>query len=507
MSGFVVGFGKPEKSQIERAFARIRHRGPDASGLGEAGGAMVAQNYLKADGAGSDKSIRFPITSPDQTGLMIGYDGEIGNLDSLPLADTVKGEPFREEQLLLKLYQKHGANLLQHLGDAVFALVISDGKQLFAARDLLGIKTLFYGKQNGAVYFASELKSISEITSDVREFPAGHYMTADGSLHRFASLPERPDSFPGKNVEQMTADVRDIIERSARSRIDFAVPTGALLSGGMDSSVICTVATRMLREKQGPDARLKTFSLGVGESEDIRSARIVSEHLGTDHRELMVDLDTLLRTLPEVIFHLEHFDPSLVRSSVSNFLISRLARQEGREVMLSGEGGDEVFCGYHHMKSMTPKQLYDGQIEILEFLHSNASLRLDRMNQCNSVRVVTPLISGELLTYSLTQIPPEYKVREHDGEKMEKWIFRKAYEKDLPASIVWRSKQEFSQGSGSADVLPGHFDRIISDEELQAAQADFPIIRSKEELYYFRIFTDHFGTGAAVDTVGQWLTL
>lgn len=507
MSGFVAGFGKPDKDTVRRAFDRVRHRGPDASGTAEAGGALVAQNYLRADGAREEHGLRFPITKPDAPQLMIGYDGQIGNLAALPLADTIDGKSFPEERLLLELYRKQGAELLQHLGDAIFAFVISDGKQLLAARDLLGIKTLFYGKKNGVLYFASELKSFNEITDQVKEFPAGHYMTADGSLHRFASLPEMPAGFPDRSVEQMCADIRDIIQRSAQSRIDFEVPTGQLLSGGMDSSVICAISTRMMKEKFGPDKRLKTFSLGVGESEDIHSARIVSKHLGTDHHELIVDLDQLLQMLPEVIYHLEHFDPSLVRSSVANFLISRFAREKGMEVLLSGEGGDEVFCGYSHMKSMTPTELYRGQLEILNFLHSNASLRLDRMNQCNSVKVVTPLISGELLSYSLTRIPPEYKVREHNGEKMEKWIFRKAFENDLPASIVWRSKKEFSQGSGSADVLPRHFDRIISDEELAAAQADHPIIRSKEELYYFRIFTDHFGSGPAVDTVGQWLTL
>ncbi|MBU0987362.1 MAG: asparagine synthetase B, partial [Proteobacteria bacterium] len=146
------------------------------------------------------------------------------------------------------------------------------------------------------------------------------------------------------------------------------------------------------------------------------------------------------------------------------------------------------------------------QMECIEFLHNNASLRLDRMNLCNSLRVVAPLISGELLNYAMA-LPPEYKQRPEGDRKIEKWIFRKAFENVLPKEIVWRLKQEFSQGSGSANVLPAYFEEIITDKELLEAQRSFPIVRSKEELYYFNIFVAHFGSGSAVDTVGQWIRL
>ena len=232
----------------------------------------------------------------------------------------------------------------------------------------------------------------------------------------------------------------------------------------------------------------------------------MAEHIGSEHQELIVDLQEVLDALPTVIYYLESFDPSLVRSSVSNYLISRRASQEGIEVLLSGEGGDEIFCGYTYLKEFPPEQLTAKQIECLGYLHSNASLRLDRMNQCNSVRVVAPLISGELLDYAL-RLPPQYKQKPQEDTKIEKWIFRKAYEPYLPESIVWRGKQEFSQGSGSAGLLPGHFEDAFSDDELTSAQEQQPLIRSKEELYYYRIFTGHFGAGRAVDTVGQWVLL
>ncbi len=170
------------------------------------------------------------------------------------------------------------------------------------------------------------------------------------------------------------------------------------------------------------------------------------------------------------------------------------------------ERHDEVFCGYKYLAHCPTVELFAKQMECISFLHNNAVLRLDRMNMCNSVRVVTPLISGELLQYSMA-IPPQYKQKPEGNQKVEKWIFRKAYENLLPESIVWRSKQEFSQGSGSATLLPAYFEEHIRDQELAEAQAKYSLIRSKEELCYFRLFTEYFGAGHAVETVGQWLSL
>ena len=274
----------------------------------------------------------------------------------------------------------------------------------------------------------------------------------------------------------------------------------------MDSSVINYLASKAYKEKYGKEAKLNTFALGVGESSDVLSARVVTDHLDSVHHELIVGIGQMLDALPEVIYYLESFDPSLVRSAVSNYLISQYAKENGIQVLLSGEGGDEIFCGYKYLEHCPTDELFARQMECLGFLHNNASLRLDRMNMCNSIRVVAPLISGELLQYAMA-IPPQYKQRPDGSGKIEKWIFRKAYETLLPESIVWRGKQEFSQGSGSANILPAHFEKQFSDSELAEAQAKYPIIRSKEELYYFQVFTEHFGTKHAVETVGQWISL
>jgi asparagine synthase (glutamine-hydrolysing) len=506
VAGFIVASGKQPRKELEAAFSKIRHRGSHAEGILETSRVIMAQNYLWADGVPSDISVEIPVRSSSDAKWRICYDGQIGNWGNLAQLHGATHGPFREERLVLRLYQRYGRNIFEYLTDAIFAFVISDGQDIFAARDLLGIKTLYYGWKNRTLYLASEIKVLIELTEDVHEFPSGHYMERNGRLTPFARLPEEPPHTLHSDPNRMAEDIRDIIRRSVRNRVDFRVPTGSLLSGGLDSSVIAFLTSEAYREKFGQDAKLKTFAVGVGETNDIKSARDIVRWVNTEHHELIVGLEEILEVLPEIIYYLESFDPSLVRSSVSNYLISRHAREHGMQVLLSGEGGDEIFCGYTYLKDFPLHELFARQMECIGCLHNNASLRLDRMNQCHGLRVVAPLISGELLSYAIA-IPPEYKVRQEGDQRIEKWIFRKAFESSLPKSAVWRIKEEFSQGSGSASVLPEYFEEIISDEELVRAQAEYRILRSKEELYYFRIFTEHFGTGNAVETVGQWARL
>ena len=512
MSGFAVVYNQQNHLELEQMFKRIGHRGPYLSGQFEGKRILMAQNYLEGDISGEPDivleagKIKVPAFNPRYPELRICYDGQMGNWEERAKPSGEADGPFREERLLLHLYRQYGSRMFEHLDDAIFAFVISDGENLFASRDLLGIKTLFYGRKNGTLYLSSELKSLTEITDDFYEFPPGHYMDKEGHLKRFAELPQSQPEILKSDLDEIIATIKDIIQRSFNNRIDFKVPTGSLLSGGIDSSVIAWMASKAYREKFGNEEKLKTFALGVGESEDIKCARLMADHINSDHHELIVDLDRILEVLPDVIYYLESFDPSLVRGSVSNYLISRYAKEKGIEVLLSGEGGDEVFCGYLYLKDYPTEELFARQMQCIGFLHNNASLRLDRMNLCNSLRVVAPLISGELLNYAMA-IPSEYKQKPDGDQKIEKWIFKKAYENLLPKEIVWRLKQEFSQGSGSADVLPAYFEETVNDDELIKVQNNYPMVRSKEELYYFKIFTKYFGSKRAVETVGQWISL
>lgn len=506
MSGLAVAFGNPDRHEIEEIMHTIGHRGTYISGIYEGDSIILAQNYLQADGVNGISNTHIPVRTESNPSLTICYDGQIGNLPDMVRDYKIPEGPFREERLLLTLYEKYGRDMLKYLTDAIFSMVIADGKELFVARDLLGIKTLFYGWKDRTLYLASELKGILKVTTDVHEFPNGYFMDSNCQFTKFTELPKSPPKIHNFSVDMMTNDIREIIERSFLNRVDFSVPTGGLLSGGMDSSVINYLASKVYKGKFGLNARLKTFAIGVGESGDVINARTVARQINSDHQEININIKQMIEVLPEVIYYLESFDPSLVRSSVSNYIVSRYARDEGIQVLLSGEGGDEVFCGYIYLGQYPADELFTKQMECLNFLHNNASLRLDRMNMCNSIRVVAPLISGELLQYAMS-IPSQYKQRPDGNQKIEKWIFRKAYEGILPDSIVWRRKQEFSQGSGSADLLKRYFEDKITDRELTIAQEEYPLIRSKEELYYFRLFTKNFGSDHAIKTVGQWISL
>lgn len=340
MSGFVVVYNQQNRQEVDHMFQRIGHRGPYLSGQFEGKRILMAQNYLEGDITGKPDMVlaigdtQVPAFNSAHPKLRICYDGQMGNWQALAPDYDIPDGPFREERLLLKLYQNHGTSMFTHLTDAIFAFVISDGENLFAARDLLGIKTLFYGRKNETLYFASELKSLVEITDDVNEFSPGHYMDDSGTLTRFAELPKEPPPPHSADLGEMTETIRDIIQRSLNNRIDFSVPTASLLSGGIDSSVIAWLASQAFRRRFGNEARLKTFALGVGESEDIKCARLVADHINSDHHELIVDLDRILEVLPDVIYYLESFDPSLVRGSVSNYLISRHAKENGIDIKL-----------------------------------------------------------------------------------------------------------------------------------------------------------------------------
>jgi asparagine synthase (glutamine-hydrolysing) len=505
MSGWVAIIGNGDTGQWRRMLTRIKHRGPDIAGWNKCKTATIGQNYLEADLDRRPGNIAVPLVDSSSNHRIIGYDGQIGNWRKLADQTALGEGPFLQERIILRLHGQHGKKMFQYLTDTVFALIIADDGWL-AARDLLGIKTLFHGRKDGVIYLGSEMKSVLAVTGEVFEFPAGHYMDQGGRFHPFAALPHKPPQPVLADTDRAAAKIRTIIEESVTNRVTFSHSTGSLLSGGIDSSVVAMLANRAYKSRFGARERMKTFALGVGETGDIISARLMARHIDSDHHEKIVDLQDMLDVLDDTIYHLESFDPSLVRSAVANFLISRYAREQGIDVLLSGEGGDELFCGYLFLKDSSPQEMFDGQIRILKAIHNNAALRLDRMNQCNGVTVVAPLISGALLECALS-LAPELKIRSSENDVVEKWIFRHAFAADMPEAITWRLKQEFSQGSGSAASLTAYFENACDDAALAAAQSQCPLIRSKEELYYYNIFKRHFGADRAVETVGQWMTI
>jgi len=376
---------------------RISHRGNQASGFASTSNGVLSQTYLAADMRylGADATV--PVRTADSSEAAICYDG---NLYVESRHDTPGYAPSSDEHLLLRLYAERGVSMLHELPEGVFAFLIVDGSRFLAARDLLGIKTLFYGYRDDAVLFASELKALIGRVERVFEFPPGHYMDESGRLVRFAALPRNPAPHTESEPEAIAEEIRSIVHRRAEAALDGTTGSASLLSGGLDSSVIAA-EVRSVGGARTPPEGLSTFSVGTGESSDVRHARTMAKHLGSDHHEYELTVEEMATLLPDVIYYLESFDPSLVRSAVANYVATREAKRRGVDVVFSGEGGDELFCGYAHFAGMPESELFANRIDTFEQLHNVASLRLDRMNLCHSVRVETPFISDELLSLAL----------------------------------------------------------------------------------------------------------
>ncbi len=428
MSGIVAGYGNPKLTDIEKMQKIAKHRGKYNSGIFQKEKVILAQNYFEAD-KGEETDWEIPVFIPEDKDTRICYDGQIGNNNILVEQFGIFDGPYQEERLLISLYKKYQNRLLEYLKDAIFAFVISDGEKLLAARDGLGIKTLFYGysKDKKTIYFSSELKSLLTVTKNVYEFPPGHYVDQDGQFKRFAHLPKMAaGNLEDQKAKNIANHLAKIVRRNIQHRLELTYNTGCLLSGGLDSSIIATLFNQYNQQINGPESHIKTFALGVAENEDLKHARLMSEFLHSEHYELKINLEDIIEVLPKVVYHLESFDPSLVRSSASNYLIAQHAGQQGIQVLLSGEGGDELFCGYDHFKEICNLAIFKEQKECLKALHNNAALRLDRMNACHSIKVIAPFISEDLFNIAM-EIPINYKLKQTENGFIEKWIYCKAF--------------------------------------------------------------------------------
>ena len=228
--------------------------------------------------------------------------------------------------------------------DGMFAFAICSNEDIFIARDPLGIKPLYYGSRDGSFYFSSEIKSLIKATKDINEFPAGHYYSSKGGFKKYYDLPKIPDKF-STDIEMIIAVIRKKLEEAVIKRLMSDVPLGVFLSGGLDSSIISAIA------RKNTDGILHSFAVGTPQSSDILHSEEISRFLGTKHHTFTYDKKEIIKVLPEVIYFLESFDPALVRSAIPTYFVSRLA-QEHVKVVLSGEGADELFGGYHYLKDI-----------------------------------------------------------------------------------------------------------------------------------------------------------
>lgn len=489
MCGIAGGFGRPDEGRIAAMLEATRHRGPDGHSIhcDPSGRCILGHNRLAIlDLAGG----RQPMANETGT-VWVAFNGEIYNFRSLREELARKGHRLSTDgdtEVLVHLYEDLGPAMVERL-DGMFALALWDGRNLFLARDPLGIKPLYYGHAaDGTLYFASELKALRQVCDEAREFPPGTWYLSGRGFHRYFTLPgpgEPPE--PGEQPVPSTADdavraVRAALERAVAKRLVADVPVGVFLSGGLDSSLIAAIARRLTT---GP---LHSFAVGAAESPDLVAARQVARAIGTVHHEYVFGADEVTRALPDVIRHLESFDPALVRSAVATYFVSRLSSGLVK-VILTGEGADELFAGYEYLEGRPAGWVRRELFTLTDALHNTNLQRVDRMTMAWSLEGRVPFLDREMVGLALS-LPVAWKLRRTVRKRrpVAKWILRLVAADLLPAEIAWRKKEKFSHGTGTSRLL---------------AQ----IAGGAEEALYAGIFARHFPGRFALGTVGRTISV
>lgn len=496
--------------QVLKMTKKIRHRGPDWSGLFSCERAILAHERLAIVDPSSGKQ---PLFSSDGN-LILTVNGEIYNHRQLRAG--LPGYDFMTQsdcEVILALYREKGPAMLEDLnGIFAFALYDKEKDAYFIARDHIGIIPLYMGwDADGHFYVASELKSLEGICERFEEFKPGHYLySKEGQeLKRWY----RRDWESYAAVQDNPTDIallRSSLEAAVHRQLMSDVPYGVLLSGGLDSSIIAAVTKKYAGrrvesndEEQAWYPQLHSFAVGLKGSPDLAAARKAADHIGTIHHEIHFTLQEGLDAIRDVIYHLETYDVTTIRASTPMYLMARVIKSMGIKMVLSGEGSDELFGGYLYFhKAPTPKDFHEETVRKLGKLHLYDCLRANKSLASWGVEGRVPFLDKDFIDVAMRLNPADKMIR--DG-RMEKWVLRKAFEDYLPADIVWRQKEQFSDGVGYSwiDTLKELAAEKISDQELADAAQRFPINppMTKEEYHYRSIFSEHFPSDAAARCV------
>lgn len=488
MSGIAGIFGaKNDKKKMYVMLDKMKHRGT-ADWVSLSG----KDGFLSAHLSPYDDDSQ--LFTNEKNSTCITFSGRIYNHHQLRQMLMQKYEFFgnTDAELVLYLYQEKGSECVRML-DGAFAFAIFDVNQgLFLARDPLGIKPLYASKTGENLYFASEMKALAETVPDFSEFPIGTYYQSDSGYHRYFDFWENEDARKIDRIEDAITEIKEYLGKAVQKRLETELPVGVYLSGGLDSGIIAALTAQ---EMPGVDS----FAVGMDGSEDIKHARLCADFLGTTHHEYIYGLDEMLEILPQVIYHLESYDAALVRSSVANYLLARLAG-ENVNVVFSGEGADELFCGYQYLQDMPEDDLASEVFKLINTLHNTGLQRGDRMSMAHGVEARVPFLDLNFMRLALN-IPLSMKFGPHNQEK---WVLRKAFSDILPKEIAFRKKKKFSVGAGSFLALAHVAEKTISDDEFQrgVVTPSGHHIKSKEEFMYYRIFREFYPMESVDKAIG-----
>ena len=483
----IAGILNEEEAIVDTMVSRLTHRGPDGSGVWKGSKSVLGHTRLSIiDLEGGAQ----PMNDKDNS-LKIVYNGEIYNF--LHQRSRLGEKRFLttcDTEVILELFKEDPGQYHKNL-DGMFAFAIMKDDELFLGRDPLGIKPLYLGRRNGKMIFASEIKALLGLCDNIEEFPPGHvYSTKKGFSRYYNLIAKEPDIL---DFDIAKESLLNLLVKSVRKRLMADVPVGVFLSGGLDSSVIAAIANIYKKP-------LDTFSVGTSESRDRKFALQMAEHLGTRHHEYVFTIMEAIEALPEIIYHLESFDCALVRSAIPNYFLARLASQHVK-VALSGEGADELFSGYHYLKGLSREELEKELLEITSSLHNTNLQRCDRMSMAHGLEVRVPFLDVEMVDFAF-RIPVQFKLARPG--KIEKWILRKAAESLLPSEVAWRPKVKFAQGAGLDEQIINFADQAFSNLEFKkhCEIADGITLKTKEELFYYRIFKGLFPEKEIMSLVG-----
>jgi len=511
MCGIVCAFDLKQPSQalrpqVLKMSKRIRHRGPDWSGIFSNDKAILAHERLSIV---DPESGRQPLFSKDGK-LVLAVNGEIYNHQEIRKRFEGKYEFLTKSdcEVILALYREKGPGFLEDLsGIFAFALYDIEKDVFLIGRDHIGIIPLYQGwDEAGDYYVASELKALEGYCTKIEEFlPGQYYYSADATPKKWYAR----DWMDFEAVKNNITDIdllRKSLEDAVERQLMADVPYGVLLSGGLDSSIISAVAKKYAAKRiesgNKEDAwwpQLHSFAVGLEGSPDLIAARKVADHIGTIHHEIHFTVQEGLDAIRDVIYHIETYDVTTVRASTPMYLLSRVIKSMGVKMVLSGEGADEVFGGYLYFhKAPNAEEFHKETVRKLSKLHQYDCLRANKSLASWGVEGRVPFLDKEFLDVAM-RINPKDKMA--GNGKMEKWVLRKAFEDYLPESVAWRQKEQFSDGVGYnwIDTLRALTSEMVTDEQMEKVSDVFPINppMTKEEYYYRTIFADLFPSDSA----------
>lgn len=501
----------PELREKALGMARkIRHRGPDWSGIYCGGSAILAHERLSIVDPQSGGQ---PLYSPDKK-VVLAVNGEIYNHRDIrkEYAGKYDFQTGSDCEVILALYKEYGIHFLEKLnGIFAFALYDSEKDEFLIARDPIGVIPLYIGyDSDGKVYCASELKALEGFCERYEPFLPGHYYySKEGKMTRwyvrdwtqYEAVADAPAS---------VSALREGLEKAVRDQLMSDVPYGVLLSGGLDSSVISAIAKRYVARRVETDGemaawwpQLHSFAIGLEGAPDLAKAREVADFIGTVHHEIHYTIQEGLDVLRDVIYYIETYDVTTVRASTPMYLLARVIKSMGIKMVLSGEGADEIFGGYLYFhKAPDARAFHEETVRKLSKLYLYDCLRANKSLAAWGVEGRVPFLDKEFLDIAM-RLNPEAKMC--PGKTIEKKIVREAFADLLPESVAWRQKEQFSDGVGYSwiDTLKEFTSKEVTDEQMAHAAERFPVNppRNKEEYYYRSIFEEHFPSESAAKSV------